>query len=57
MECDQAFQGVPHICAICGVDQQQPAHLHVDDAQFRHYRALMGWHAGFISVQAQIPEG
>ena len=42
MERNSAFQGVPHICAICGADQQQPAHLHVDNAQSRCYRAVMG---------------
>ena len=50
MEHDRAFQGIPHVCAICGADQQQPVHLCVDNAQFGCYRALMGRHAGFVPV-------
>ena len=34
MESDGAFQGISHVCTICGVDRQQPAHLCVDNAQF-----------------------
>ena len=57
MEHDRALQRVPHVCIFCGANQQQPTHLHVDGAQSRCDGTSMGWHAGFIPVWAQIPEG